>query len=132
MGQTGQDRDGPGTLLTMTDWVSDLIAGAAGIVAVAAFLDGRRRGTRQAATEQAVAKIEAERHAEELRPRLSIDESPWPQAEGTCTVRVRSQCDRGLHVSGVRVLERPALPSAVAGIVVPTTSSIVQHRPIYL
>lgn len=134
----------------MTDWISDGVAAAAALVAAVSFIDGRRQGRRQQATDKmaaqaqaaateaqrvaaaaqaAVAQVETERRAEELRPVFVVEEVLNERFnDDGFTVRVKSQCDRPLHVSEVVVVEDPQLPSALAGMLMPTSTNIVQKQ----
>jgi hypothetical protein len=102
----------------VTDWIADGVSCVAVLLAGASFVDGRRRGRRQEALEARVAQIEVDRRAEELRPRLVVEEVPEGRFDDYgFTVRVRSECDRALHIGVVRIVEDAAAPSALAGMV---------------
>ena len=115
----------------VTDWIADGASCAALLVAGLSFLDARRRAGRQEAVEAKVARIEEERRAEELRPRLVVEEVPDGRFDDLgFTIRVRSECDRPLHIGEVTIVEDAAAPSALAALVSRRVSGLVQHEDI--
>lgn len=115
----------------MTDWVADSISCAAFLLAGLTFLDGRRRGRRQEDIAARVAQIEDERRDEELRPRLVVEDAPEERFDDYgFTVRVRSECDRPLHIGEVSIVEDPAAPSALHAMPSRRTSNRVQREDI--
>jgi len=91
--------------LPMTDWLADAVSCAALMLAGATFLDGRRRAGRQEAVEAKVAQLEEDRRSEELRPEFNLEEGPPTYDDIFFVVRVRSHCDRTLHVGSVSVMQ---------------------------
>lgn len=115
----------------VTDWISNGVSGVALLLAGLSYFDGRRSGRRQEAVEAKLTQIEEDRRAEELRPRLIVEEVPDGCFDDYgFTVRVRSECDRPLHVGEVTMVEDPAAPSALAGMVSRRGSDVVQHEDI--
>lgn len=115
----------------MTDWIADGVACVALLLACASFVEGRRRGLRQEAVEARVAQIEEDRRAEELRPQLVVEEVPEGRFDDYgFTVRVRSECDRALHIGVVRIVQDAAAPSALAGMVSRRGTNRVQQEEI--
>jgi hypothetical protein len=110
------------------DWFADAVSCAALLLAGGVAVDNRVRSRRQ---EARVAQIEEARRAEELRPRFVLEGVP----EGAFddygfTVRVRSECDRALHISTAKLVNDPAAPSALAGMVSRLGSGYVQEEDI--
>jgi hypothetical protein len=115
----------------VTDWIADGLSAAAFLLAGASFFEGRRRGGRQEAIEARVAGIEEERRADELRPRLVVEDVPEEAFDDWgFTVRVRSECDRLLHVGQVAIVQDPAAPGAIAAMVSRRASGTVQREDI--
>jgi len=66
----------------------------------------------------------------ELQKQFVIEEGPvsLDDDEYTFSIRIRSTCERPLHVGWVRLVKDAAVPSALAGLLSPETNSTVDER----